>query len=47
MGLNYVEKHLWARKFASFNIKHLREKLGRAGSLIKNLRGVGYKIEEK
>ena len=27
------------------HIKHLREKLGPAGSLIKNIRGVGYKIE--
>jgi DNA-binding response OmpR family regulator len=27
------------------HIKHLREKLGLAGSLIKNIRGVGYKIE--
>ena len=27
------------------HIKHLREKLGAAGTLIKNIRGVGYKIE--
>ena len=27
------------------HIRHLREKLGRAGGLIKNIRGVGYKIE--
>jgi two-component system phosphate regulon response regulator PhoB/two-component system alkaline phosphatase synthesis response regulator PhoP len=27
------------------HIKHLREKLGAAGALIKNIRGVGYKIE--
>ncbi len=27
------------------HIRHLREKLGPAGSMIKNLRGVGYKIE--
>jgi DNA-binding response OmpR family regulator len=27
------------------HIKHLREKLGPAGTLIKNIRGVGYKIE--
>jgi two-component system phosphate regulon response regulator PhoB/two-component system alkaline phosphatase synthesis response regulator PhoP len=27
------------------HIKHMREKLGPAGSLIKNIRGVGYKIE--
>ena len=28
------------------HIKNLREKLGRAASLIKNIRGVGYKLEE-
>jgi DNA-binding response OmpR family regulator len=27
------------------HIKHLREKLGAAGKLIKNIRGVGYKLE--
>lgn len=28
------------------HIKNLREKLGKAGDLIRNIRGVGYKIEE-
>ncbi len=28
------------------HIRHLREKLGPAGNFIKNIRGVGYKIEE-
>ncbi len=28
------------------HIKHLRAKLGKAGRLIKNVRGVGYKLEE-
>ena len=28
------------------HIRNLREKLGAAGSLIKNIRGVGYKLEE-
>jgi DNA-binding response OmpR family regulator len=28
------------------HIKHLRDKLGRAGRHIRNIRGVGYKIEE-
>ena len=28
------------------HIKNLREKLGKAGNIIKNIRGVGYKIEE-
>jgi DNA-binding response OmpR family regulator len=27
------------------HIKNLREKLGAAGKLIKNIRGVGYKLE--
>lgn len=29
------------------HIKHLREKLGASGSLIKTLRGIGYKIDEE
>ena len=28
------------------HIRHLREKLGNASGLIKNIRGVGYKLEE-
>jgi two-component system phosphate regulon response regulator PhoB/two-component system alkaline phosphatase synthesis response regulator PhoP len=28
------------------HIRNLREKLGEAGALIKNIRGVGYKLEE-
>jgi DNA-binding response OmpR family regulator len=28
------------------HIKHLRDKLGKAGTLIKNVRGIGYKLEE-
>ncbi|MBN2190925.1 MAG: response regulator transcription factor [Candidatus Aureabacteria bacterium] len=44
--------HLWGSEKAvvdrtiDVHIKNLRDKLGRAGSLIKNMRGVGYKIEE-
>lgn len=44
--------HLWGNEKAvidrtvDVHIKNLREKLGKAGSLIKNMRGVGYKIEE-
>jgi DNA-binding response OmpR family regulator len=26
------------------HIKHLREKMGKAGALIKNMRGIGYKL---
>jgi two-component system phosphate regulon response regulator PhoB/two-component system alkaline phosphatase synthesis response regulator PhoP len=44
--------HLWGHEKAvldrtvDVHIKHLREKLGKASTLIKNIRGVGYKIEE-
>lgn len=44
--------HLWGREKAvldrtvDVHIKHLREKLGKAAGLIKNIRGVGYKLEE-
>ena len=43
--------HLWGSekmvldRTIDVHIKHLREKLGSAGGLIKNMRGVGYKIE--
>ncbi|MCX7848002.1 MAG: response regulator transcription factor [bacterium] len=44
--------HLWGTEKAvldrtvDVHIKNLREKLGPAGELIKNVRGVGYKVEE-
>jgi two-component system phosphate regulon response regulator PhoB/two-component system alkaline phosphatase synthesis response regulator PhoP len=44
--------HLWGDEKAvvdrtvDVHIRNLREKLGPAASLIKNIRGVGYKIEE-
>jgi two-component system phosphate regulon response regulator PhoB/two-component system alkaline phosphatase synthesis response regulator PhoP len=44
--------YLWGQEKAvldrtvDVHIKHLREKLGTAGKLIKNVRGVGYKLEE-
>jgi two-component system phosphate regulon response regulator PhoB/two-component system alkaline phosphatase synthesis response regulator PhoP len=43
---------LWGQKKAvidrtvDVHIRNLREKLGDAGALIKNIRGVGYKLEE-
>jgi DNA-binding response OmpR family regulator len=43
--------HLWGHQKAvidrtvDVHIRNLREKLGKAASLIKNVRGVGYKIE--
>jgi two-component system phosphate regulon response regulator PhoB/two-component system alkaline phosphatase synthesis response regulator PhoP len=44
--------YLWGQEKAvldrtvDVHIKHLREKIGKAGRLIKNVRGVGYKLEE-
>lgn len=44
--------HLWGEEKAvldrtiDVHINHLREKLGEAAELIKNVRGVGYKLEE-
>ena len=43
--------HLWGNdkivvdRTVDVHIKHLREKLGAAARLIKNMRGVGYKVE--
>jgi DNA-binding response OmpR family regulator len=43
--------HLWGSdkmvidRTVDVHIKHLREKLGIAAGLIKNMRGVGYKLE--
>jgi len=44
--------YLWGKEKAvvdrtiDVHIKNLRDKLGKAGQFIKNLRGIGYKIEE-
>jgi DNA-binding response OmpR family regulator len=44
--------HLWGQEKAvldrtiDVHIKHLREKLGKAARFIKNIRSVGYKLEE-
>ena len=44
--------YLWGKEKAvvdrtiDVHIKHLREKLGKAAQFIKNIRGVGYKLEE-
>ncbi len=46
-----ILQHLWGDdkmvldRTVDVHIKHLREKIGKAGSLIKNIRGVGYKLE--
>jgi DNA-binding response OmpR family regulator len=45
--------HLWGNdkmvldRTIDVHIKHLRTKMGEAGRLIKNLRGVGYKVEDE
>jgi two-component system phosphate regulon response regulator PhoB/two-component system alkaline phosphatase synthesis response regulator PhoP len=42
--------HLWGSdkmvldRTVDVHIKHLREKMGKAGALIKNMRGIGYKL---
>jgi DNA-binding response OmpR family regulator len=44
--------HLWGHEKAvvdrtvDVHIKHIRDKLGKAAAFIKNIRGVGYKIEK-
>ena len=45
--------HLWGHekvvvdRTIDVHINHLRRKLGKAGKLIRNVRGVGYKLEER
>ncbi|MCD6490350.1 MAG: response regulator transcription factor [Thermodesulfobacterium sp.] len=47
-----ILNHLWGQEKAvldrtiDVHIKNLREKLGKAAKFIKNIRGIGYKIEE-
>ncbi len=47
-----ILQHLWGDekmvldRTVDVHIKHLREKLGKASVFIKNIRGVGYKLEE-
>ena len=48
---NQILDHLWGNdkivvdRTVDVHIRNLREKLGEAGNYIKNMRGVGYKIE--
>jgi len=48
-----ILEHLWGEekivvgRTIDVHIRHLREKLGKAGKLIKNVRGFGYKLEEE
>lgn len=46
--LSYLwgDEKIVVHKTVDVHIRHLREKLSGAGDLIKNVRGVGYKIEE-
>lgn len=45
--------HLWGNekvvidRTIDVHVNHLRKKLGKAGNLIHNIRGIGYKIEDK
>ena len=47
-----ILNHLWGQEKAildrtiDVHIKNLREKLGKAAKFIKNVRGIGYKVEE-
>jgi DNA-binding response OmpR family regulator len=47
-----ILSHLWGEekyvidRTIDVHIRHLREKLGNAAAVIKNIRGLGYKIEE-
>ena len=47
-----ILNHLWGEEKAvldrtiDVHIKNLREKLGKAKKFIKNVRGIGYKVEE-
>ncbi len=47
-----ILNHLWGNekivvdRTIDVHIKHLREKFGKAGKFIKNIRGIGYKLEE-
>ncbi len=47
-----ILEHLWGNektvidRTVDVHIKHLREKLGAASGYIKNIRGLGYKLEE-
>ena len=48
---NEILDHLWGEEKAvvdrtvDVHILHLRHKLGSAGTIIKSIRGVGYKLE--
>ena len=46
LGYLWGEDKIVVQKTIDVHIRHLREKLGEASRCIKNVRGVGYKIEE-
>ncbi len=52
LSRDQILDHLWGHekivldRTVDVHIKNLREKLGSAGRLIQNIRGVGYKVEE-
>lgn len=46
LNLLWGDEKIVVDRTIDVHIKNLREKLGKAGSLIKNIRGIGYKLEE-
>ncbi len=46
--LDYLwgEEKVVVARTVDVHVRHLREKLGKAGKFIKNVRGIGYKLEE-
>jgi two-component system phosphate regulon response regulator PhoB/two-component system alkaline phosphatase synthesis response regulator PhoP len=52
LSRDQILDHLWGHekivldRTVDVHIRNLREKLGPAAALVKNLRGVGYKVEE-
>jgi two-component system phosphate regulon response regulator PhoB/two-component system alkaline phosphatase synthesis response regulator PhoP len=47
--LDYLwgEEKVVVERTIDVHIRHLREKLGKPGEMIKNVRGIGYKLEEE
>jgi len=49
---NSILEHLWKgekivlERTVDVHVRNIRKKLGTAGKFIKNLRGIGYKLEE-
>jgi len=46
LGYLWGEEKVVVARTIDVHIKHLREKLGKAGDYIQNVRGIGYKLDE-